>query len=142
MDSARPVVSIGRKTGERVMAKRSRAEELDEILRGLVTETPEIVGAACISDDGLIISSVLPSNTDEDRIGGMASVLLSLGTRSANELNLKHLEQVLIKGEGGYALLTAATDGALLLVLTTRNAKLGMIFLDVKRAAAQIAQII
>lgn len=124
------------------MAKRSRAEELDEILRRLVTETPEIIGSACISDDGLIISSVLPGNTDEDRIGGMASVLLSLGTRSANELNLKHLEQVLIKGEGGYALLTAATDGALLLVLTTKNAKLGMVFLDVKRAAADVAQVI
>jgi predicted regulator of Ras-like GTPase activity (Roadblock/LC7/MglB family) len=42
----------------------------------------------------------------------------------------------------GYAVMINASPGTLLLVLTTQEAKLGLIFLDMKRAVGEIARIL
>lgn len=120
----------------------TRARRIQENLESLVNGTPDVTGCALVSDDGLIIGSVLKAETDEESIGGMASVLLSLGSRVGTELELGDLEQVLIRGAKANALMVQAGDGALLLVLMSHKAKLGLVFLDVRRTAAELATII
>jgi len=68
--------------------------------------------------------------------------MLSLGDRTAQELNRGGLEQVLIKGDSGYVVMTYAGDEAVLTVMAKPNAKLGLIFLDVKRAAESITELL
>jgi len=68
--------------------------------------------------------------------------LLSLGDRTAKELARGGLDQVLIKGDKGYILMTHAGDDAVLTVLAKPQAKLGLIFLDVKRAAEAVSKVI
>jgi predicted regulator of Ras-like GTPase activity (Roadblock/LC7/MglB family) len=68
--------------------------------------------------------------------------MLSLGDRTAEELARGALEQVLIKGARGYILMTHAGHEAVVTVLAKPNARLGLIFLDVKRAAESIGKII
>jgi len=68
--------------------------------------------------------------------------MLSLGDRTAEELARGALEQVLIKGNNGYILMTHAGNDAVVSILAKPNARLGLIFLDVKRAAENIAKII
>jgi len=79
---------------------------------------------------------------DEDRVGAMSAAILSLGERSAVELARGDLEQVLIKGDNGYILMTHASDEAVLTVVAKPKARLGLIFLDVKRAAEEISKLI
>jgi predicted regulator of Ras-like GTPase activity (Roadblock/LC7/MglB family) len=79
---------------------------------------------------------------DEDRVGAMSAALLSLGDRTAKELARGGLDQVLIKGDKGYILMTHAGDDAVLTVLAKPQAKLGLIFLDVKRAAESVGKVI
>jgi len=50
------------------------------------------------------------------------------------------LEQVLIKGDKGYVLMTHAGAEAVVAVLAKPEARLGLIFLDVKRAAEAITK--
>ena len=121
------------------MNAETRATRIQSTLQRLVPGTPDVLGCALVSEDGLLIGSMLPADTEEDAIGGMASVLLSLGTRVGSELRLGDLEQVLIQGSAANTLMVHAGDGALLLVLMSRKAKLGLIFLDVKRTAADLA---
>ena len=52
------------------------------------------------------------------------------------------LERVLVQGEDGYVIMTAAGEEAVLTVLAKSNAQLGLIFLDIKRAAASLSKII
>jgi len=75
-------------------------------------------------------------------VGAMSAALLSLGDRTAKELARGGLEQVLIKGDRGYILMTHAGEDAVLTVLAKPQAKLGLIFLDVKRAAEAVANVI
>lgn len=120
----------------------SRVEELNRTLKTLQSGTPEVEAAALISEDGLVIASVLPQSVEEVRVAGMSATLLSLGSRAAAELSRGHLEQVLIRGERGYVVMVEAASGTLLLVLTTQEAKLGLIFLEMKRAIAEFKKIL
>lgn len=120
----------------------SRTEELNRILRQLQSGTPEIEASALISEDGLMIASALPQHVDELRVAGMSATLLSLGSRAGQELARGKLEQILIRGPQGYAVMVDAGNGTMLLVLTTREAKLGLIFLDLHQAAKAIAKVL
>jgi uncharacterized protein len=120
----------------------TRAEQTQQILRGLVTNVPDIEGAALVSTDGLVMSSVLPSGTDEDRVSAMAAALLSLGERTAQELTRGELEQVYVKGSNGYVILMQAGTDGVLEAIAGPQAKIGMVLLEMKRAAQSIARVL
>jgi predicted regulator of Ras-like GTPase activity (Roadblock/LC7/MglB family) len=117
-------------------------EQMQQALKTLVTNTPDLEGAATVSLDGLILASVLPAGTDEDRVSAMAAALLSLGERTAEELQRGTLEQVYVKGNEGYIILMQAGPEAVLEVIAGQGAKLGMVLLDMKRAAREITRLL
>ncbi|MDD1627970.1 MAG: roadblock/LC7 domain-containing protein [Methylococcaceae bacterium] len=119
-----------------------RADMLTSILTELNGTSADIQASGVISTDGLMMASVLPAGLDEDRVGAMSAAMLSLGDRTAKELARGTLEQVLIKGALGYVLMTYAGEESVLTVMAKPNAKLGLIFLDVKRAAENIADLL
>ncbi|MEN8260507.1 MAG: roadblock/LC7 domain-containing protein [Pseudomonadota bacterium] len=115
-----------------------RADMLTAVLNELNGTSADIEASGVISTDGLMMAAVLPSGLDEDRVGAMSAAMLSLGDRTSQELARGTLEQVLIKGDSGYVLMTYAGSEAVLTVMAKPSAKLGLIFLDVKRAAENI----
>jgi predicted regulator of Ras-like GTPase activity (Roadblock/LC7/MglB family) len=117
-------------------------EQMQHTLKTLVSNTPDLEGAATVSLDGLILASVLPAGTDEDRVSAMAAALLSLGERTAEELQRGTLEQVYVKGDSGYIILMQAGQEAVLEVIAGKGAKLGMVLLDMKRAAQEIMRVL
>ena len=126
---------------ERLMAK-SRHELMQDRLRDLHTGTPEIEASAVVSVDGLIIASALQSGAEEDRISAMSAAMLSLGERISGELGRGLLDQVYIHGDKGYVLLMAVGDEAVLTSIAREGAKLGLIFLDMRRTADDLAKLI
>ena len=118
------------------------ADMLKSVLNELNGSSAEIEASAIISIDGLMMASLMPQGIDEDRMGAMSAAMLSLGDRTAQELSRRTLEQVLIKGANGYVVMTGAGKESVLTVRAKSNAKLGLIFLDVKRAAESIAKMI
>ncbi len=119
-----------------------RSDLLSSILSDLNGGSADIEASAVISTDGLMMAALLPASMDEDRVGAMAAAMLSLGDRTAQELARGTLEQVLIKGDNGYVLMTHAGSDAVLSVMAKPQARLGLIFLDVKRASESIAKVI
>ncbi len=117
-----------------------REEALRNILGQLNATSADIQASAVISTDGLMMAALLPQGLDQDRVGAMSAALLSLGTRVARELERGIPEQVLVKGDNGYVLMLQAGDDAVLTVLASNQAKLGLIFLDARRAAQSMAQ--
>lgn len=119
-----------------------RDDLLTAVLTDLNGSSTDIEASAVISADGLMMASLLPPGFEEDRIGAMSAAILALGGRTAQELERGQLEQVLIKGDSGYVLLTQAGLDAVLAVMTRATARLGLIFLDVRRAAEKLAKVI
>jgi uncharacterized protein len=118
------------------------SDMLKSILSELNGSSADIEASAIISTDGLMMASMMPQGIDEDRMGAMSAAMLSLGERTAQELSRGGLEQVLIKGANGYVLMTGAGKESVLTVLAKSNAKLGLIFLDVKRAAQNVGKVV
>jgi hypothetical protein len=111
-------------------------------LRELQASSPDIEASAVVSVDGLSIASALPKEVEEDRVSAMSAAMLSLGERIATELGRGSLEQVYIKGEKGYVVLMSVGQDAVLTALAREQAKLGLIFLDMRRAAEDLAKLI
>lgn len=124
------------------MAERSRNERMIERLRELQTSSPDIEAAAIISVDGLPIASSLPQSVEEDRVSAMSAAMLSLGERIAGELKRGMLDEVYVRGEKGYVILRAVGEEAVLTVLARQQAKLGLLFLDMRRAAEELSTIL
>jgi predicted regulator of Ras-like GTPase activity (Roadblock/LC7/MglB family) len=123
------------------MAK-SRTELMVDRLRDLQSTTPEIEASAVVSVDGLIMASSLPAGIEEDRVSAMSAAMLSLGERISTELGRGGLDQVYIKGEKGYVILMSVGDEAVLTTLVREQAKLGLIFLDMRRAADDLEKLV
>lgn len=121
---------------------RSRNEIMVHRLREMQAASPEIEASAVVSVDGLIMSSALPAETEEDRVSAMSAAMLSLGERIAGELGRGNLEQVYIRGAHGYVIVTAIGEEAVLTALAREEAKLGLVFLEMRRAAEDLLKIV
>jgi predicted regulator of Ras-like GTPase activity (Roadblock/LC7/MglB family) len=92
--------------------------------------------------DGLIMASSLPAGVEEDRVSAMSAAMLSLGERIAGELGRGLLDEVYIHGDEGYVLLMASGTDAVLTVLAREQAKLGLVLLEMRRAALDLEQLV
>ena len=120
----------------------TRTQQLVERLRELQASSPDIQASAVVSVDGLSIASALPRDVEEDRVSAMSAAMLSLGDRIASELGRGSLQQVYIKGERGYVILASIGTDAVLTVLASEQAKLGLVFLDMRRAADDLSKLV
>jgi predicted regulator of Ras-like GTPase activity (Roadblock/LC7/MglB family) len=113
-------------------------DELQSALVRLNQSAPEIKASAFVSLDGLMLASALPSGTNEDAIAAMSATVLGLGERTTKEFTAGELEQVYFKGKEGYIILQAAEEDGVLVVVTDETAKLGILFLLLKRTSDEI----
>ena len=120
----------------------TRTEDMVRLLKELQVTTPDVEASAVVSVDGLIIASALPADVEEDRVSAMSAAMLSLGERIASELRRGTLDQVFVRGEDGYVLLMAVGEEAVLTALARKNAKLGLVFLDMKRTAEALLRLL
>lgn len=111
---------------------------LKELLEKFVSSTPDLQGAALVSLDGLPLTSVLPSNFDEERTAAMSAAMLSLGERIGQELARGAVDRIMVEGETGYGILNSCGNEAVLIVLASREAKKGLTFLSIKRLLAEM----
>jgi predicted regulator of Ras-like GTPase activity (Roadblock/LC7/MglB family) len=121
---------------------RSRTEQMVARLKDLQVSTPDVEASALVSVDGLIIASALPPDVEEDRVSAMSAAMLSLGERIAGELGRGVLDQVYVRGANGYVILSAVGEEAVLTVLARKDAKLGLVFLDMRRAAEDLGRLL
>ena len=120
----------------------NRSDLMVSRLRQMQASAPDIEASAVVSVDGLIMASSLPGNVEEDRVSAMSAAMLSLGERIASELGRGGLEQVYIKGTSGFIILTSVGKEAVLTTLARQEAKLGLVFLEMRRAAEDLGKLV
>jgi hypothetical protein len=108
-------------------------------MKTLQQGVPEVQAAAVISIDGLIMASALPEGISEDRISAMSAAMLSLGEQINREMGLGSLEQIYTRGSNGYVVLLAIGQAAVLTTLVKPEAKLGVLFLELRKTAEDLA---
>lgn len=107
-------------------------------LTELQSSSRDVEASAVVSVDGLTMATALPRDVEEDRVAAMSAAMLSLGARISHELERGELDQVYVRGANGYVILMAIAEQAVLTVLASSSARLGLLFMDMRRAARQI----
>jgi hypothetical protein len=120
----------------------SRIDHLNQVLADLQAISGDIEACAVVSVDGLIMASNLPRGLEEDSVAAMSAVMMSMGERTALELERGTTEQLFVKGDAGYVVTMRAGDDAVLLVMARKEAKLGLVFLDLSRAAIKVQHVL
>ena len=120
----------------------TKAERLSAALDEFLSASIDIEAAAIVSIDGLPIASALPVDVAEDRLAAMSAALLSLGEKAAEGLGRGELAQVFVEGANGYVVLMAAGPQAVLVSVTSRQAKAGLVLFEMKRAAERIKKVL
>jgi hypothetical protein len=120
----------------------TRKQQIVDRLRQLHSSLSDIEASAVVSVDGLAIASALPAEVEEDRVAAMSAAMLSLGERISTELGRGGLEQVYVKGVKGYIILMSIGEDAVLTSMAREQAKLGLIFLEMRRAAEDLKKIL
>jgi uncharacterized protein len=120
----------------------TKTEKITEILRGLRVSSPDIFGAAVVSLDGFLIAAVAPSEIDEELVAGMSAALLGTGERISSELMRSPLKQIYVKSDKGFVILNSVGAESVLVLLVSSEAKLGLIFLELKRMIPALQKVI
>jgi len=118
------------------------SEQLDQVLNDFERNVPHVEATAVVSTDGLVIASRLPDQVEEDRVGAMGAAILSISTRSGEELDRGEMLRVLIEGTDGYLLIRSIGDVAILVVLVDKKVRLGMLFYECKQCIKQLTEIL
>lgn len=120
----------------------AQASMLTEIVQKFVSATPDIQGAALVTPDGLSLTAVLPVSMDEERTAAMSAAMLSLGEKIGQELSRGIVDRIVVEGEKGFSVMVACGDDAVLLVLASKQAKQGLLFLEIKRLVKELAPLL
>jgi predicted regulator of Ras-like GTPase activity (Roadblock/LC7/MglB family) len=120
----------------------SRIDDLNNALGELQASSGDVEACAVVSEDGLIMASLLPQGIEESRVAAMCAAMVSIGDRAVTELRRGRLDQLFIKGDNGYIITMHAGPHAVLVAIARKDTKLGLIFLDISRSAEKIRSIL
>ncbi len=120
----------------------TKSEQLRSILNNTVNNSTDLTGAAVVDNDGLLLSSVLSGDLDQNRVAAVSAGLVSLASRSAQQLRQGDISQIVIRAENGNIIAMRAGEKASLVALTGTNVNLGMVFLECSDAANEIKMVL
>ncbi|NJO41129.1 MAG: diacylglyceryl transferase [Cyanobacteria bacterium CRU_2_1] len=117
-------------------------EKLGYVLQNFVSTTSDVQGAAVVTPDGLPLAVNIPNTMDEERVSAMSAAMLSLGERIGMELARGAIDRISVEGDAGFSILTSCGNDAVFLVLASKNAKQGILMLEIKRTVSDLRYIL
>ncbi|MCC6557268.1 MAG: roadblock/LC7 domain-containing protein [Polyangiaceae bacterium] len=120
----------------------TRIEKIRDVLRAIRQASADVIGSAVLTSDGFVVASLLPSELDEELISGLAATLLGVGERISKEMMSSELEQAYVRSAAGYVIANALTAQEVLIILTTRQVKLGLIFMEARQRSAELTRLL
>jgi predicted regulator of Ras-like GTPase activity (Roadblock/LC7/MglB family) len=120
----------------------TKSDKIKDVLNRYRSVSTDIFGASVITMDGFMVASVTLSEIDEGLVGGITAALLGVGERIAKEMMNSKMTQIFVKSENGYIICNNISDETVLVSLVISEAKLGLIFLEIKRILPELMKII
>ncbi|MEM5883190.1 MAG: roadblock/LC7 domain-containing protein [Candidatus Aenigmatarchaeota archaeon] len=116
-------------------------KELEDILKEL-EKIGDIIGSAIVRRDGLLIASGLPSEVNARAVAAMTAAIVGTSETSIKELEIGEFQQVIVNASEGQYVAIGAGEEAILIALLRKNANIGLILLEMEKAAKKIEKLV
>ena len=104
-----------------------------------LNKTAGVRGSMVVNRDGIVAASDLADEADEASIGAVASSILTALEGALKRIKMGKFSRFTITGSEG-KVAVVETGQAILLVLLNRDVNMGMVNVDIKEAAAAVAE--
>ncbi len=109
---------------------------MEEQLRSL-NKIEGVKGVALVSDDGLIISSLFPSDVDPDAVAGMCASNFRNSTTTTKVLNAGKAREVIIETDLNFVMFASIGNGFIALI-AEKDVNLGLLRIKIAEAVKEI----
>ncbi|MFQ5809701.1 MAG: roadblock/LC7 domain-containing protein [Armatimonadota bacterium] len=117
-------------------------DSLEQLLRSVRESNSDLNGVALVTGEGFSIASDLEPDLDEESMAALTADLLGHAARSMGEFGRGDCTELYARGENGFIMAFRAGDDAVLVCLAAPHASLGLLMLDMRRAAARAAELL
>jgi len=117
----------------------SISEELQSLIKEMRRRIPDLLYSAVISADGLVIVADLPPEVDEDLFAATQAALISVSERVVGEVGIGPLSEIVVTGDKGRVVAMQAGPEAILVSVVPADVKLGLLLVEMRRLAKEIA---
>lgn len=120
----------------------SKQEALTSQIENLCDALPDVHGVLLATSDGLPIAHSLSNGSDPARLSAMAVAAAKLGARVSNAIDTGEVAEVSIRAGKGDLFVYTAGNQVVLAVLSPKNGNAGLINLEARNTASQIAALL
>ncbi|NOZ81623.1 MAG: hypothetical protein GXO63_00525 [Candidatus Micrarchaeota archaeon] len=115
-----------------------KKEALDRILKELNETSPDIKASLIARVDGLLIHSRLVHGMDGRSLAAMTATIVGTAQTISKEIEQGKLKQVIVDSENGKLISINVGKIAILSCLVSPSANLGLVLLEMSKAAEKI----
>ena len=119
----------------------TKQEQLDQLIKDLRVNVPDITGVMVASSDGLSIASDFPEE-EGARIAAVGAAASGLGNRIAQNADLGVVNETMVKGTDGLLLIYMTGDEGVLAVRAPAKGNLGLVRLEASSACESVKKIL
>ncbi len=119
------------------MAKDTKKGKLTQILSKL-TSAADVLGAAVITKDGLLIASELSESTSGEAIAATAAAMQGAAETAVTELEDASPERIIIESKKTKLITIEAGEQAILACIVNAKAKLGLILMQIDKGVLEL----
>ncbi len=112
---------------------------MERILAEL-NKAPGILGSFMVGRDGIVIASDFASGINDELMGALASSIINTTEKAAEKLSQGTVESIVLEAQKN-KLLFLNTRVGFLVVLTTDEANLGLVRVEMKSAASKLEEV-
>jgi predicted regulator of Ras-like GTPase activity (Roadblock/LC7/MglB family) len=110
-------------------------------LGNLRSRLPEVSASVLASADGMVLAHDA-RDVEPDSLAALAAAHLALARRFAHAVNHGELRESVVECDAGYITSYAAGPSALLTLVTSGNANLGMVHLEARRCVRRLISLL
>ena len=119
----------------------TKSERLGMALKKVVAVSG-VAGAAIVARNGLLISSELPRDVDEGRLGAMTATMMGAVETTGVTLSKGSVRRVIAEVEHATIVAMGAGPKAILVCTAENGVNLGMLLLEMEEQAMQVKTIL
>ncbi|MFW9881836.1 MAG: roadblock/LC7 domain-containing protein [Candidatus Thorarchaeota archaeon] len=107
-----------------------------------LSDFSDIIGVALVKRNGLLISSILPRDIDDRKLGALAATMFEAIETAASSLNVIQIKNLTVEYQDYQFIIMEIDQEAILVSLIELETNLGLIFIEIEESIKNIKSII